>query len=79
MMLNVCAIGSAESIHQLLSVCGVVRATEQVVAHSLEVAIIGEVHDAVEALNFHKQVNCLGLLMVLHEMGNDNVHKEHQV
>jgi hypothetical protein len=78
-MFNIGAVGSAESIHHLLGVGRIVRAAEQVVANSLEVAIVGEVYDTVEALNFHEQVNCLRLFMVLHEVRNDNVHEEHKV
>ena len=78
-MFNIGAVGSAESIHHLLGVGRIVRAAEQVVANSLEVAVVGEVYDTVEALNFHEQVNCLRLFMVLHEVRNDNVHEEHKV
>ena len=68
-----------EGIYHLLGISGIVGAAQQVVADSLEIRGVGKVEDALERLDLHEQIHGLGLLMILHEVWDDDVDQEHQV
>ena len=67
--------GSFEGKLHLLGVCGVVGTRQEVVAHALEVVLVGEVSQCGETLNFKKKINSLWLFIMVNELGDDLIHE----
>jgi hypothetical protein len=72
-------VGSCITLDHLFGISSVLRATTEIIAHSIVVSVVAEATELRKTFSLHHKVNSLRLFVMVNESRNNNVYELQQI